>query len=91
MIEHELARRVTFPVFIGCVYQRGRYNEHGVSRHGYAADVLFIDRPLNVRTHYSKCFGIESSYRLAKQSLVLTNSWDAGLRLAVCGESAAPE
>ncbi|MFC4986688.1 ISH3 family transposase, partial [Saliphagus infecundisoli] len=28
VIEHELAGRVTFPVFIDCVYQRGRYDEH---------------------------------------------------------------
>jgi len=27
VIEHELAGRVTFPVFINCTYQRGRYNE----------------------------------------------------------------
>ncbi|MFC4987537.1 ISH3 family transposase [Saliphagus infecundisoli] len=81
VIEHELAGRVTFPVFIDCVYQRGRYDEHGVARHGYAADAPFIDTPREAREHYSKRFGIESSYRLAKQSLALTSSRDAGLRL----------
>jgi hypothetical protein len=81
VIEHGLAGRVTFPVFIDCVYQRGRYDEYGVARHGYAADAPFIDTPRDARTHYSKRFGIESSYRLAKQSLALTSSRDAGLRL----------
>jgi len=33
--------------------------------------------------HYSKRFGIESSYRLAKQSLAFTSSQDAGLRLVM--------
>jgi len=60
---------VTFPVFIDCVYQQGRCDEHGwVARHGYAADAPFIDTPRDARNHYSKRFGIESSYRLAKQS-----------------------
>jgi hypothetical protein len=81
VIEHELAGKVTFPVFIDCVYQRGRYDEHGVARHGYAADAPFITTPREARTHYSKRFGIEASYRLAKQSLALTSSRDAGLRL----------
>src|SRR6056297_1953385 len=81
VIEHELAGRVTFPVFIDCVYQRGRYDEHGVARHGYAADAPSIDTPQDAREHYRKRFGIESSYRLAKQSLALTSSRDAGLRL----------
>ena len=80
-IEHRLAGKVTFPVFIDCVYQRGRYDENGVARHGYAADAPFIDTPRDARHHYSKRFGIESSYRLAKQSLALTGSRDAGLRL----------
>ena len=80
-IEHDLAGDVTFPVFIDCVYQQGRYDEHGVARHGYAADAPFIDTPRDAREHYSKRFGIESSYRLAKQSLALTSSRDAGLRL----------
>ncbi len=69
------------PVFIDCVYQQGRYDEHGVARHGYAADAPFIDTPRDAREHYSKRFGIESSYRLANQSLALTSSRDAGLRL----------
>ena len=68
-------------MFIDCVYQQGRYDENGVARHGYAANAPFIDTPRNARHHYSKRFGIESSYRLAKQSLALTSSRDAGLRL----------
>jgi hypothetical protein len=82
-IEHDLAGEVTFPVFIDCVYQQGRYDEHGVARHGYAADAPFIDTPRDAREHYNKCFGIESSYRLAKQSLAFTSSQDAGLRLVI--------
>jgi len=30
-IEHDLAGEVEFPVFIDCVYQQGRYDEHGVA------------------------------------------------------------
>ncbi|MGQ3331271.1 ISH3 family transposase [Halorubrum sp. FL23] len=82
-IEHDLAGEVTFPVFIDCVYQQGRYDEHGVARHGYAADAPFIETPQDAREHYSKRFGIESSYRLAKQSLAFTSSQDAGLRLVM--------
>jgi hypothetical protein len=82
-IEHDLAGDVTFPVFIDCVYQQGRYDEHGVARHGYAADAPFIDTPRDAREHYSKRFGIEASYRLAKQSLAFTSSQDAGLRLVM--------
>ncbi len=52
-----------------------------MARHGYAADAPFIDTPRDAREHYSKRFGIESSYRLANQSLALTSSRDAGLRL----------
>jgi len=81
VIEHELARKVTFPVYIDCVYQQGRYDEHGVARHGYAADAPFIETPRDAREHYRKRFGIESSYRLARKSLALTSSRDAGLRL----------
>ncbi|TKX40249.1 MULTISPECIES: ISH3 family transposase [unclassified Halorubrum] len=82
-IEHELAGKVTFPVFIDCVYQQGRYDEHGVARHGYAADAPFIDTSRDAREHYSERFGIESNYRLAKQSLAFTSSQDAGLRLVM--------
>ena len=78
-VEHELAGEVMFPVFIDCVSQQGRYDEHGVARHGYAADAPFIDAPRDTRDHYSRRLGIESSYRLANQSLVLTSSRDAGL------------
>jgi hypothetical protein len=81
VIEHELAGTVTFPVFIDCTYQQGRYDEHGVARHGYAVDAPFITTPREARYHYSKRFGIEASYRLVKQSLATTSSRDAGLRL----------
>jgi hypothetical protein len=81
VIKHDLAGKVTFPVFIDCTYQRGRYDEHGVARHGYAVDAPFITTPREARYHYAKRFGIEASYRLAKQSLATTSSRDAGLRL----------
>jgi len=68
-------------VYIDCVYQQGRYDENGVARHGYAADAPFIETPRDAREYYRKRFGIESSYRLARQSLALTSSRDAGLRL----------
>jgi hypothetical protein len=80
-IEHDLAGEVESPVFIDCVYQQGRYDEHGVAHHGYAADAPFIHTSRDAREHYSKRFGIESSYRLAKQSLSFTSSQDAELRL----------
>ena len=60
--------------------QQGRYGEHGVARHGYAVDAPFIDTPAEARRHYSKRFGIETSYRLAQESLALTSSRDASLR-----------
>ena len=56
-------------MFIDCVYQRGRYDENGVVRHGYAADAPFIDIPRDARYHYAKRFGIEASYRLSEQSI----------------------
>jgi len=59
---HELT--VEFPVMIDCTYQQGRYDEHGVARHGYAVDAPFIDTPRQARKHYSKRFGIEATYRL---------------------------
>ncbi len=68
MIEHELAGVVTFPVFIDCTYERGRYDEHGVARHGYAVDAPFITTPREARYHYAKRFGIDAIYRLANQS-----------------------
>jgi len=52
-----------------------------VTRHGYAADAPFIKTPRGAREHYRKRFGIESSYRLTRQSLALTRSRDAGFRL----------
>jgi len=58
-IEHDLAAEVTFPVFIDRVYQQGRYDEHGVAHHGYAADAPFIDTPRDAREHHSKRFGID--------------------------------
>jgi len=40
-----------------------------VARHGYAADAPFIGSPRDARYHYSKRFGIESSYRLFEQAI----------------------
>jgi hypothetical protein len=70
-------------VFIDCVYQQGGYDEHGVARHGCAADAPCIDTPRDAQEYYSKRFGIESSYRLVNQSLAFTSSKDTGLRLVM--------
>jgi len=45
-----------------------------VARHGYAADAPFIDSPRDARYHYSKRFGIESSYRLFEQAIATTTT-----------------
>jgi len=66
---------------IDCTYQQGRYDEHGVARHGYAVDAPFIDTPRQARQHYSKRFGIEATYRLSESSLISTTSQDATRRL----------
>ena len=62
---------VDFPVFIDYTYQQGKYDEEGVARHGYAVDAPFINTPRRSRIHYSRRFGIESSYRLAERSILL--------------------
>jgi hypothetical protein len=67
-IEHDLTTEfaghewiVEFPVIIDCAYQMGRYDEHGVARHGSAADAPFIDTPRQARQQYSKWFDIEAT------------------------------
>ena len=72
---------VEFPVFIDCTYQQGRYGDHGVARHGYAADVPFIGTARQARYHYSKRFGIESSYRLSEQTTASTTTQNPATRL----------
>jgi len=52
-----------------------------VARHGYAADAPFIETPRDARYHYSKRFGIESSYRLSEQAIATTTTRDATVRL----------
>jgi len=88
VIEHDLTTRrdgqswnVEFPVYIDCTYQQGRYDEHGVARHGYAADAPFIDSPREARYHYSKRFGIEASYRLSEASIATTSTRLPAVRL----------
>jgi len=66
---------------IDCTYQMGRYDEHCVARHGYAADAPFIDTPRQARKHYSKRFGIEATYRLSESSLISTTANDQARRL----------
>jgi len=87
-IEHDLTTEfdghewtVEFPVMIDCTYKQGRYDEHGVARHGYAADAPFIDTPRQARRHYSKRFGIEATYRLSESSLISTTATDQARRL----------
>ena len=88
VIDHDLTGKlgshswtVEFPVYIDCTYQNGRYEEHGVARHGYAADAPFIDSPREARYHYAKRFGIEASYRLSEQSIATTSTQDPVVRL----------
>jgi len=87
VIQHELTGKldghswtVEFPVYIDCTYQNGRYDEHGVARHGYAADAPFIDTPREARYHYAKRFGIKASYRLSEQSIVTTTTQNPVVR-----------
>jgi len=74
IIEHDLRGSVTFPVYIDATYKQGRYDEHGVSRHGYAAEAPFIETPRQARYHYTKRFGIEASYRLGEQTTASTTT-----------------
>ena len=87
-IDHDLTTEfdghewtVEFPVYIDCTYQNGRYDEHSVARHGYAADAPFIDTPRQARSHYRKRFGIESSYRLSEKTTISTTTQDPVRRL----------
>jgi hypothetical protein len=43
-----------------------------VARQRRSRDTPFIDTPREARYHYTKRFGIEVSYRLSKQSIVMT-------------------
>ena len=52
-----------------------------MARHGYAPDAPFIETPRDARYHYSKRFGIESSYRLSEQAIATTTTQDATVRL----------
>ncbi len=72
---------VEFPVYINCTYVNSRYDEHGVARHGYAADAPFIDTPREARYHYSKRLAIESSYCLTEQTIATATTRDATVRL----------
>ena len=87
VIDHEMQAEldghswtVEFPVYIDCTYQQGRYDEEGVARHGYAVDAPFIDTPRQARTHYSRRFGIESSYRLSERSIATTTTQNPAVR-----------
>jgi IS4 transposase len=44
-------------------------------------DAPFIETPCQARYHYSKRFGIESSYRLSEQAIATTTTRDATVRL----------
>jgi hypothetical protein len=87
-IDHSLQARVgghswtvEFPIYIDATYQRGKYDDHGVARHGYAVEAPFIDTPRQARYHYAKRFGIEASYRLSEQSIATTSTRSPVLRL----------
>ncbi|MGN8217629.1 ISH3 family transposase [Halococcus morrhuae DSM 1307] len=71
---------VDFPVYIDCTYQQGKYDEEGVARHGYAVDAPFIETPRQARKHYSRRFGIESTYRLSERSIAMTTTQNPAVR-----------
>ncbi len=52
-----------------------------MARHGYAADAPFIETPRDARYHYSKRFGIESSYRLPEQAIATATTRATTVRL----------
>jgi len=98
VIQHDLTGKldghswtVDFPVYIDCTYLNGKYDENGVARHGYAADAPFIDSPRDARYHYSKRFGIESSYRLFEQAIATTTTRINGTAAVRGGESPLTE
>ncbi len=72
---------VEFLVYIDCTYLNGRCDEHEVARHGYAADAPFIETPRNVRYHYAKRFGIESSSRLSEQAIATPTTRNPTVKL----------
>ena len=59
---------------------RGRYDEHGVARHGYAALAAFVETPSQARYHYAKRLGIESSDRLGEQTTASTTTQEPAPR-----------
>jgi len=88
VIQHDLTAKldghswtVEFPVYIDCTYLNGRYDKHGVARHGDAADAPFINTPRDARYHYAKRFGIEASYRLSEQTIATTTTQSPVVRL----------
>lgn len=88
VIQHDMTAKlgghswtVNFPVYIDCTYQNGRHDDHGVTRHGYAADAPFVQTPRDARYHYAKRFGIEATYRLSEQSITTTTTQNPVIRL----------
>ena len=88
VIDHDLTATldghswtVEFPVYIDCTYLKGRYDEYGVARHGYAADAPFIETSRQARYHYGKRFGIEASYLLSELSIATTTTQETAVRL----------
>jgi len=64
---------VEFPVRIGCMYKRGKFDEHGVALHSYTADAPFINTPQQARYLYAKRFCI-GAYRLSESTLISTTT-----------------
>jgi len=88
VIQHDLTGKldghswtIEFPVYIDCTYLNGRYNENGVARQRRSRDAPFIETPRDARYHYSKRFGIESSYRLSEQAIATMTIRDSTVRL----------
>jgi IS4 transposase len=87
VIDHDLTGKldghswtVDFPVYIDCTYLNGRDDEHGVARHGYAADAPFIETPRDARYYYST-FRYRVAYHLSEQAIATATTRDATVRL----------
>jgi IS4 transposase len=52
-----------------------------VARQRRSRDAPFIETPRDARYHYSKRFGIESSYRLSEQAIATMTIRDSTVRL----------
>jgi len=99
VIQHDMTAKldghswtVEFPVYIDCTYQNGRYDDHGVARHGYAADAPFIDSPRDARYHYAKTLRYRGELPTFRAKYCDDLDTESGRPVAVrCGKPAVTE